>query len=55
VKVDAVDGSRVPWRDIPTPPGSVISGGFAIGPDERSYGFTHLAIVSDLYLVEGLR
>ena len=55
-KVDVADGTRVLWRRIQTPPDTVSTfGGFGIGPDERSYGYTYQRVLSDLYLVDGLK
>ncbi len=55
-KVDVADGKRVLWRRIETPPdASNVSSGFGIAPDERSYGYTYQRVLSDLYLVDGLK
>jgi dipeptidyl aminopeptidase/acylaminoacyl peptidase len=45
------------WREIvpPDPAGIVNVWGVHVGPDERSYYYSYMRTLSDLYLMEGLK
>jgi hypothetical protein len=58
-RVDVATGRREPWLDTspPDPAGVVGMGkaGAALTPDGRYYAYSYLRVLSDLFLVEGLR
>jgi eukaryotic-like serine/threonine-protein kinase len=56
-RVDVRSGRRVLWREItpPDPTGLLGPVSIVIAPDGRSYAYNFLRVLSDLYLVTGLR
>jgi hypothetical protein len=55
--IDLMTGRGDLWRDIvpPDPAGIVNIWGVHIGPDDRSYYYSYMRSLSDLYLVDGLK
>jgi hypothetical protein len=55
--VDAASGQRKLWKEImpADPAGSYGIVGLALNPDGRSYVYSMTRILSDLYIVEGLK
>jgi hypothetical protein len=55
--VDLSTGQNELWREVmpPDPTGIVNVWGVHVGPDERSYYYSYMQTLSDLYLVEGLK
>ncbi len=56
-RIDPRSGARVVWRETPKLgiPGQVDWEKFVVSPDGSAYGHTFMTVVSELYLVEGLR
>ena len=56
-RVDLETGARTPWRELMPPDTSGVSSmrGFRFTPDGRTYGYTFIVQLDDLYLVENLR
>jgi hypothetical protein len=57
VKVDLATGTRIPWKELQP---SDMTGVWAVTPllmtpDGKSYAYTFVRVLSDLYVVEGLR
>jgi Tol biopolymer transport system component len=55
--VDAATGRRTPWRDLqpPDPAGVTAISRVQVAADGRSYVYTYRRILSDLFVIEGLR
>ena len=55
--INLTTGQNELWREIvpPDPAGIVNVWGVRVGPDDRSYYYSYMQNVSDLYLVEGLK
>ncbi len=57
IRVDLESGQRTLWKEITPPDPSGIAGSInvLITPDGQSYAYTYRRVLSDLYLVPGLR
>jgi len=59
VRVDATTGRREPWLDASPPEAAGVHPlpwpVATVTPDGRHYAYSYLRVVSDLFLVEGLR
>jgi len=55
--VDVATGKRERWKELrPSDSAGVVAvGGIRVAPDGRSYVYTYPRLLSDLYLVEGLK
>jgi eukaryotic-like serine/threonine-protein kinase len=56
-RVDLATGRREPWKEIaPADPAGVQSNaGIKFSADGKSYAYSTLRILSDLYVVDGLK
>lgn len=55
-RLDPATGEREPWREIRLDPAGLVPRSlFHVTPDGRSYVYSTQRVLSDLYLVEGLR
>jgi Tol biopolymer transport system component len=56
-QLDLATGRRSSWRQLlpPDPAGLVSIGPIAIAPDGKSYAYSSYRILSDLYLIQGLK
>ncbi|MBI4466612.1 MAG: winged helix-turn-helix domain-containing protein [Acidobacteria bacterium] len=56
-RFELATGRRTLWKEFqaPDPAGIVYLGSFVLSADARSYAYSYLHILSELYLVEGLR
>jgi hypothetical protein len=57
IRLDVKTGGRTPWREIrpPDPIGVVGLDGLRVTPDGRSYVYNIRRVVSNLFVVEGLK
>jgi hypothetical protein len=55
--VDLSAGKRSPWRTIgpEDPSGLIHFGPICLTPDGRTYAYNYFRVLSDLYVVEGLK
>ncbi len=56
-RLDVRSGHREPWRELipPDPAGISMIGGLAVGPGGKSYAYSYIRHLADLYVVEGLK
>ena len=56
-KVEVATGRRQLWREVapPDPAGLAALMAFHVTPDEKAYAYSYARILSELYLVEGLK
>jgi hypothetical protein len=56
-RLDLATGRRTSWKQLtpPDPAGLVSIGPIAIAPDGKSYAYSSYRILSDLYLIQGLK
>ncbi len=56
-RLDLATGRRTSWKQLapPDPSGLVSIGPIAIAPDGKSYAYSYYRILSDLYLIQGLK
>ena len=57
LKLDVATGRVEPWRDLaPEDPAGVFKiHPVRVAPDGRAWAYTYLRLLSDLYVVEGLK
>jgi hypothetical protein len=55
-RVDLATGRREPWKTImPQDPAGIYNADLMLTPDGKSYAYNAKRMLSDLYLVEGLK
>ena len=56
-RVDILSGRKVFWKEVAPPDtaGTYRMDNFLVTPDGKTYAYTYRRILSDLYLIEGLK